>query len=158
MPQFATAHPVAHSAGQMFDLVADVERYPEFLPLCERLVVRDRRERDGRTMLTADMTVGFRAVNETFTSRVLLDPEERRIGATYIDGPFRHLDNQWRFEPTGPRSCDVHFTIDYEFRSRMLATLMGTQFDRAFRRFTAAFETRADQLYGVSGTAAPASA
>ena len=134
----------------MFDLVADVERYPEFVPLCERLVVRERRERDGREVLTADMSVGFKAVHETFTSRVLLDPEALAIRASYIDGPFKHLDNRWSFEPIDDRRCNVHFAIDYEFRSRMLAMLMGSQFDRAFRKFTSAFEARADTLYGRS--------
>ena len=152
MPKFEAVHPVSHSADKMFDLVADVERYPEFVPLCERLVIRDRREKDGREVLTADMAVGFKAVHETFTSRVLLDRENLTIRATYIDGPFRHLDNVWRFEPTAPDRSDVHFAIDYEFKSRMLAMLMGSQFDRAFRRFTAAFEARADALYGSSAS------
>ena len=133
----------------MFDLVADVERYPEFVPLCERLVVRDRRERDGRELLTAEMAVGFKAIHETFVSRVLLDRAQCTIQSTYVDGPFRSMDNRWHFEAAGPDACDVHFSIEYEFRSRMLAALMGTQFDRAFRRFTAAFEARADRLYGV---------
>ena len=150
MPRFETAHPVRHSAENMFALVADVERYPEFVPLCEGLTIRDRREKDGRTLLTADMSVGFKAVHETFTSRVMLDRENLAIQASYVDGPFRHLDNVWRFEPTGPESSIVHFAIDYEFRSRMLSMLMGSQFDRAFRRFTAAFEARADALYGAS--------
>ena len=150
MPHFSTVKPVGHSATNMYDLVADVERYPEFVPLCERLVVRDRREKDGREVLTADMSVGFKAVHETFTSRVLLDREALSIRASYIDGPFKHLDNRWSFEPLGPNSCNVHFSIDYEFRSRMLAMLMGSQFDRAFRKFTTAFEQRADALYGRS--------
>ena len=158
MPSFATDHRVGHSAERMFDLVADVERYPEFVPLCERLTVRDRRERDGRTILTADMAVGFKAVHETFTSRVLLDREALSIRASYIDGPFRALDNRWRFEPEGPDACTVHFAIDYEFRSRMLAALMGSQFDRAFRRFTTAFEQRADALYGRTADTASTSA
>ena len=158
MPSFKTVHPVSHSAERMFDLVADVERYPEFVPLCERLVIRDRRERDGRTVLTADMTVGFKAINETFTSRVLLDRDALEIRASYIDGPFKLLDNRWRFEPTGPASCNVHFAIDYEFRSRMLAALMGSQFDRAYRKFTGAFEARADDIYGRSGATASSSA
>lgn len=134
----------------MFDLVADVERYPEFVPLCERLVVRERRERDGRELLTAEMAVGFKAINETFVSRVMLDRAALEIRSTYIDGPFRSMDNRWRFEPLGSEACNVHFSIDYEFRSRMLAAVMGSQFDRAFRRFTAAFEARADRLYGVA--------
>ena len=158
MPRFDTSRQVRHSADDMFALVADVERYPEFVPLCERLVVRERRERDGREMLVADMSVGFKAVHETFTSRVLLDRENRTIRATYVDGPFRHLDNVWRFEPKGERLCDVYFSIDYEFKSRMLAMLMGSQFDRAFRKFTSAFEARADALYGHSEDTAARSA
>ena len=150
MPKFEAVRPVRHPAGKMFDLVADVERYPEFVPLCERLVIRERHEKEGREMLTADMAVGFKAVHETFTSRVMLDRPNLAIQATYVDGPFRHLDNRWRFEPTGESTSNVHFAIDYEFRSRMLAMLMGSQFDRAFRRFTAAFEARADALYGAS--------
>ena len=138
----------------MFDLVADVERYPEFLPLCEGLVVRDRRERDGRTVLTADMSVGFKAVHESFTSRVILDREARTIRAAYVDGPFRSLDNRWEFVPLDQERCEVRFAIDYEFRSRMLAALMGSQFDRAFRRFSAAFEERADAIYGRSNATA----
>ena len=150
MPQFEATRPVDHSAAKMFALVADVERYPEFVPLCEGLTIRDRREKDGREVLTADMSVGFKAIHETFTSRVILDAENLAIRASYIDGPFKRLDNQWRFEPLGPDRSNVHFAIDYEFRSRMLAMLMGSQFDRAFRRFTAAFEARADALYGSS--------
>ena len=142
----------------MFDLVADVERYPEFVPLCEGLIVRDRRERDGRTMLTADMSVGFKAVRETFTSRVLLDRDDLTIRATYVDGPFKSLDNRWTFRPVAADQCEVGFAIDYEFRSRMLAALMGSQFDRAFRHFATAFEQRADRLYGRSNSAASANA
>ena len=142
----------------MFALVADVERYPEFVPLCEALTVRDRRSRDGREVLTADMSVGFKAVRESFTSRVILDREARTIRAVYVDGPFKSLDNQWTFVPLGPNRCEVRFAIDYEFRSRVLATLMGSQFDRAFRKFAAAFEERADRIYGHSSEAASANA
>ena len=157
MPSFSTTQRVNHTADQMFDLVADVERYPEFVPLCERLVIRERREKDGREMLTATMAVGFKAIHESFTSRVLLDCENRTIRATYVDGPFKSLDNIWRFEPVGDGQCDVHFSIDYEFKSRMLAMVMGSQFDRAFRKFTTAFEQRADQLYGRSNATASTS-
>lgn len=131
----------------MFDLVADVERYPEFLPLCERLEIRSRRERDGKTVLIADMAVGYKAIKQNFTSQVLLDPERLLIDVKYLDGPFRRLDNRWRFEPAGPQACIVHFDIDYEFSSRSLGLLMGVMFDRAFRRFTTAFEERARTVY-----------
>jgi coenzyme Q-binding protein COQ10 len=148
MPKFETTRRVRHSPDQMFSLVADVERYPEFLPLCEGLTVRSRRERDGATLLVADMTVGYKAIRETFVTQVLLKPEERRIEVQYVEGPFRHLENRWRFLPA-PDGCDVVFFIEYEFRSRMLGALMGTMFERAFRMFAEAFEKRADAIYGI---------
>ena len=147
MPQFETRRPVPHTPEQMYDLVADVERYPEFLPLCEALTVRSRKERDGKELLVADMTVGYKAIRETFTTQVLLNRAERAIDVKYIDGPFRYLDNRWRFEATENGST-VHFFIDYEFKSRILGALMGSMFDRAFRMFTEAFEKRASAIYG----------
>ncbi|RFZ86580.1 type II toxin-antitoxin system RatA family toxin [Shinella sp. WSJ-2] len=147
MPQFETRRPVPHSPDEMYALVADVERYPEFLPLCEALSVRSRKERDGKELLVADMTVGYKAIRETFTTQVLLNGAERAIDVKYIDGPFRYLDNRWRFEPLPDGGCSVHFFIDYEFKSRILGALMGSMFDRAFRMFTEAFEKRADAIY-----------
>ena len=149
MPHFETNHVVKHSADQMFDLVADVERYPEFLPLCEALTVRSRKERDGKLLLLADMTVGYKAIRETFTTQVLLNKAERAIDVKYIDGPFKYLDNRWRFEPAGEGQSVVHFYIDYEFKSRILGALMGSMFDRAFRMFSDAFEKRADSIYAI---------
>ncbi len=147
MPHFKTTRIVDHTAREMFDLVADVEAYPEFLPMCEALNVRSRRERDGKTLLLADMTVGYKAVHETFTSQVLLKPEENAIDVSYVDGPFRYLDNRWLFEDRGDGKSAVHFSIDYEFKSRILGAVMGSVFDRAFRAFAEAFERRADRLY-----------
>ena len=149
MPHFETNHVVKHTADQMFDLVADVEHYPEFLPLCEALTVRTRKERDGKVLLLADMTVGYKAIRETFTTQVLLNKAERAIDVKYIDGPFKYLDNRWRFEPAGEGQSIVHFYIDYEFKSRILGALMGSMFDRAFRMFSDAFEKRADSIYTV---------
>jgi len=131
----------------MFDLVADVERYPEFLPLCEALAVRSRKERDGKILLIADMTVGYKAIRETFTTQVLLNKAERAIDVKYIDGPFKYLDNRWRFTPAENGGSVIDFFIDYEFKSRILGALMGSMFDRAFRMFTDAFETRANKIY-----------
>lgn len=148
MPKFETSRPVVHSPRQMFDLVADVESYPEFLPLCEALSVRSRRERDGKTLLVADMTVGYKAIRETFASQVLLKPDDLVIEVKYIDGPFRYLDNKWSFRLRDDGGCDVVFFIDYEFRNRILGALMGSMFDRAFRMFAEAFEKRADGIYG----------
>jgi len=110
--------------------------------------VRSRKERDGKELLIADMTVGYKAIRETFTTQVLLNRAERAIDVKYIDGPFRYLDNRWRFEATPDGGCSVHFFIDYEFKSRILGALMGSMFDRAFRMFTDAFEKRAAAIYG----------
>jgi coenzyme Q-binding protein COQ10 len=147
MPKFEATRRVAHAPDEMFALVADIEKYPLFLPLCESLVVRSRRERDGRTLLVADMSIGYKAIRETFTTQVLLKPDEKAIDVKYIDGPFRYLDNRWRFEPLPEGGSSVHFFIDYEFKSRILGALMGSMFDRAFRMFTDAFEKRAAAIY-----------
>jgi len=151
MKTFQTTRQVPHSADDMFALVADVERYPEFLPLCERLVLRDRRPTDHGEVLVADMTVAYRFLRESFVTRVQLQPEARRIFVQYVDGPFSHLDNRWTFTPVGQRSCDIHFNLTYEFRSRALQMLMGQMFDKAFRKFVTAFEQRADEVYGKAG-------
>jgi len=148
MPKVETIRRTAYTADQMFALVADIEKYPEFLPLCEALAVRSRRERDGRTMLVADMTVGYKAIRETFSTQVLLKPDEKAIEVKYLEGPFKYLTNTWAFTPADPAGCDVHFYIEYEFKSRMLGALVGAMFDRAFRMFTDAFEKRAAVVYG----------
>jgi coenzyme Q-binding protein COQ10 len=152
MPKFETTRHVRHTPQNMFSLVADVEKYPEFLPLCEALKVTSRRERDGKTVLIADMTVGYKTIRETFTSQVLLDPDALRIEVQYLNGPFRYLNNVWVFAPiTG--GCDVGFAIDYEFKSRVLGMVMGSMFDLAFRRFSQAFEERADMVFGPGSSA-----
>jgi coenzyme Q-binding protein COQ10 len=149
VPRFSSKRRVAHRADQMFDLVADVERYPEFVPLCKALKVRQRRQNpDGTETIVADMTVSFKLVRETFASEVTLDRAGRKINVRYLRGPFSSLENRWTFEPKGEQDCDVGFFIAYEFKSRMLAMLMGTMFDAAFARFSAAFEKRADVVYG----------
>ncbi|MEE4013641.1 type II toxin-antitoxin system RatA family toxin [Roseibium sp. FZY0029] len=150
MPSFSSDHKVNHKAEEMFRLVADVERYPEFVPLCQDLQVRGRKELDGgRTVLVADMTVAYKLFKETFTSRVELRPQERTILVEYLDGPFKHLENRWTFEEAGEGACTVGFYISYEFRSKTLGSLMGVMFERAFRKFSSAFEARADQVYGT---------
>jgi len=151
MPQFETRRPVPHTPEQMFDLVADIERYPQFLPLCEGLIVRSRKERDGKVLLVADMTIGYKAIRETFTTQVLLNRATLTIDVKYIDGPFRYLDNRWRFEAAGEGGCDVHFFIDYEFKSKLLGSIMGAMFERAFRMFAEAFEARAVKIYSPDG-------
>jgi coenzyme Q-binding protein COQ10 len=148
MPQFSTKRRVRHAATEMFDLVADVERYPEFVPLCRSLKVRQRRSApEGVEVLVADMTAAYKLISETFTSRATLDRPNLRILVEYLDGPFSRLENHWTFRPAVEGSCDVEFFISYEFKSRMLAMLMGSMFDLAFRRFAVAFERRADVVY-----------
>jgi coenzyme Q-binding protein COQ10 len=153
MPQFETTRIVGHTPQNMFALVADVEKYPEFLPLCEALKINSRREKDGKTLLVADMTVGYKAIRETFTSQVLIDPSLLRIEVQYLNGPFRYLNNVWTFQAQ-PVGCAVGFFIDYEFKSRMLGMVMGSMFDVAFRKFAQAFEERADGIYGADLPAA----
>ena len=148
MPQFSTKRRVHHAATDMFDLVADVDKYPQFVPLCSALTVKSRAEKDGKTILVADMTVAYKIIRETFTSRVTLDRQGLKIMVEYLNGPFKRMQNRWTFYPVEAKVCDVEFFIDYEFRSRTLAVLMGAMFDAAFRRFAVAFEQRADEIYG----------
>jgi coenzyme Q-binding protein COQ10 len=149
MPQFSTKRHVQHSASDMFDLVADVEHYPQFVPLCQALRVRRRTtEPDGSVVIVADMTVAYKFIREAFTSRVTLDRKNLEILVEYLEGPFQKMNNRWAFQPDEKDDCDVTFSIAYEFRSRTLGMLMGAMFDTAFRRFASAFERRADQVYG----------
>jgi len=147
MPSFRTTRRVPYTADEMFDLVADVEKYPLFLPLCEALRIRRREERDQRPVFVADMTIAYKIIRETFTSRVTLDREARAILVEYLDGPFSHLQNRWTFQPT-ESGCEIGFFIDWELRSRTLGMLVGSVFDRVFRRYAEAFEQRADVVYG----------
>jgi coenzyme Q-binding protein COQ10 len=134
----------------MFDLVADVDRYPEFVPMCERLTVKRRAEGgEGTQILVADMAVAYGPVRQSFTSQVTLDRPRLAILVEYLDGPFSQLENRWRFKPDGDTACTVEFFISYEFRSKTLGLLMGAVFDKAFRHFAEAFEGRADKVYGT---------
>ncbi|WP_375465129.1 type II toxin-antitoxin system RatA family toxin [uncultured Methylobacterium sp.] len=159
MPSFRITRAVRHAPQQMYDLVADVERYPEFLPLCESLRVIRRQpdlgagRGEGAEVLVAEMGVGYKAIRERFTTRVSLDRAALTIVAEYIDGPFRHLENRWAFKPGRDGGCEVDFFITYEFKSFALGLLMGKMFDRAFRKFTDAFEARADRVYGTERSA-----
>jgi coenzyme Q-binding protein COQ10 len=157
MPSFRTTHRVPFTARQMFDLVADLESYPSFLPLCEALLIRHRDQREGNTVLLADMTVGYLSIRETFTSRVELDPAGLTVLASAVPqgrGPFQRLDNRWGFRPAAG-GCDVDFFISYTFKSLMLQALVGSLFDRVFRRYTRAFEERAHRVYASAGPAPP---
>jgi coenzyme Q-binding protein COQ10 len=140
---------VPYSAAEMFAVIANVERYPEFLPLCESLIVRSREVRGAETVLVATMSVGYGVIRESFTSRVTLRPDKGEIAVAYLDGPFHHLDNRWRLRDLS-QGCEIHFFIDYAFASRALALIMGAVFDRAVRKYTDAFEQRARAIYGAS--------
>lgn len=159
MPSFRNTRRVRYAPAEMFALVADVERYPEFLPLCEGLKVRRRAQSgEGVETLVADMSVGYRAIRETFTSRVTLDPPRLKILVEYVDGPFRHLENRWTFRHDDADGCIVEFFISYEFKSFALGMLMGAVFDKAFAKFSDAFVERANVVYGRDRSRTPASA
>jgi coenzyme Q-binding protein COQ10 len=152
MHVYEIKHPVAHSADDMFRLVADVESYPKFLPLCEALKLKRRERRDGKEVLIATMVVGYKLIRESFTTEVVLDAEGRSIVVHYLDGPFSYLENRWSFRPLTSKACEIDFYIAYSFRSRLLERLMGGLFDKAVRRYTTAFEERADAIYGEATT------
>lgn len=138
-----------YSAEQMFDLVADVKSYREFLPW----VIATRVRSDNETEMLADMVVGFKSIRETFTSRVL-KKRPLEIAVHYVDGPLSDLDNVWTFRAIDEKSCEIDFAVDFEFKNRVFQALAGQYFDRAFRKMVAAFEARAGELYGNSNSSA----
>lgn len=138
-----------YSAEQMFDLVADVGRYREFLPW----VIATRVRSDSDTEMLADMVVGFKSIRETFTSKVLKE-RPREIAVKYVDGPLSDLHNVWTFSVVDEHTCDIHFAVDFEFKNRVFQAIAGQYFDRAFRKMVAAFETRAGELYGSNNSSA----
>ncbi len=146
MPRHHEKRPVPYSCEQMFALVADVERYPEFLPWCVATRIRSREANS----FTADVIAAFATLREKYTSRVILDPAAKTIVIDYLDGPFEHLTNRWHFiaRETG---CEVDFDIDFRFRSKTLETLISGVFTRAVKKMTASFEERAHALYAIQG-------
>jgi coenzyme Q-binding protein COQ10 len=151
MTAFRTTRRVRHAAQDMFDLVADVEAYPKFVPLCRDLRVMRRSEtQDGKQVVVAEMEVGYKAIRESFTSKVTLDRAKLEIFVEYVDGPFKQMENRWSFVSAGEDACTVEFAISYEFKSRAFAMLVGGIFDAAFRKFAEAFETRANVVYGAA--------
>lgn len=145
MPKHQETRHLPYTCEQMFDLVADVKRYPEFLPWVSAMRVR----RDGDTETLADMIVGFKGLRETFTSRVDKKRPER-ISVDYVDGPLKYLRNDWVFRPEAD-GCAVDFTVDFAFKNRVFEMLAGQVFGQALRRMIGAFETRAATLYGAGG-------
>ncbi|MEQ8806889.1 MAG: type II toxin-antitoxin system RatA family toxin [Rhodospirillales bacterium] len=149
MPTHAEIRRLPYRADQMFDLVADVGRYPEFLPWCQATRIRERSD----TLLVADMVIGFKIFRERFTSRVTLDWEARRIDVAYSDGPFKYLKNHWIFAPAeNGQGCDIDFYVDFEFRSKLLQSAISVVFNEAVTKMVNAFESRADDLYGGAPT------
>ena len=153
MPGIRETRRLPYSAEQMFDLVADVARYGEFLPW----VVGVRVKSDSETEMVADLLVGFKALREKFTSKVIKD-RARSIEVIYLDGPMKDLDNRWTFTPTADGGCEIHFDVTFTFRNRIFEAIAGQYFDRAFRKMVAAFETRAEELYGSSSSSATSAA
>lgn len=149
MPTHAEKRLLPYRADQLFELVADIERYPEFLPWCRAARVR-RREGDA---IVADLVIGWRMIRERFTSRVVLS-RPTRIDVSYHEGPFRYLNNHWIFEPQPGQSCVIDFYVDFEFHSKVLQKLIGVLFNEAVRRMVHAFESRAEQLYGARARSA----
>ncbi len=139
------------SAAQMYDLVADVSRYPEFLPWTAAARIRSTEEVGDHTVMMADLVISFKVFRERFGSKVVLYPDEKRIETSYIEGPFRHMESEWRFGdvPHGPGTgCEVHFNVDFEFRNRLLQGAAGLFFNEAMQRVVRAFERRANDLHG----------
>jgi coenzyme Q-binding protein COQ10 len=151
MPTYSEQRTLPYTAEQLFALVADVERYPEFLPWCLDARIYERRP----DRITAELAIGFRLLRERFISRVVLDPP-RRIDVTYEQGPFEYLNSYWVFTPVAG-GCRVDFFVDFEFRSRLLQKVMGVVFGEAVRRMVGAFEKRAHNLYGAAPRRKPAS-
>ena len=147
MTTHAETRVMPYSARQMYDLIADIERYPEFLPWCAAVRERARRMEGEVETVDAEMIVSFKVFREKFGSRVILHPAENRINVSYIDGPFKYLENRWTFTQLPDGKCEVDFFVDFEFRSRTLQTLIGLVFNEAMRQIVRAFERRAAALY-----------
>jgi len=151
MPIHKEKRVLPYNPSQLYELVIDIERYPEFLPWCQGARIRTRQE----DLIVADLIIGFRMFRERFTSRVKPDPAAQRIDVTYAEGPFKYLENHWVFEDH-PQGCQIDFYVDFEFRSKLLQKLIESLFHEAVRRMVHAFETRANHLYGAPD-AAPSS-
>lgn len=151
MPSFTTTRKVAHKPSDMFALVADVERYPDFVSMCSDLRIRRKMASgEGVISLLAEMSIGYKFISESFSCRVTLDRPRLKIIVEYIDGPFRFLENRWTFSDDGSGACNVGFYINYEFKNRAFAMLAGAVFESVFRKMAESFEKRADEIYEVA--------
>lgn len=153
MPTHSETRHLPYSAQQMYDLVADVGRYPEFLPWCAAARIRrEVAQADASTLLEADLVISFKVFREKFGSRVVLWPEARKIDTEYLDGPFKYMKSNWGFADTPTGGCDVSFFVDFEFKNAILQKIIGVVFNEAMHRIVRAFETRAAALYGTTGS------
>lgn len=149
MPTHSETRPLPHSAQQMYDLVADVARYPEFLPWCAAARVRSVTPDGDSQVMQADLVISFKVFRERFGSRVVLWPEAQKIDTEYLDGPFKQMKSTWAFTPRDDGGCHVHFFVDFEFRNAILQKIIGLVFNEAMQRIVRAFEQRAVALYGT---------
>ncbi|MEO0859016.1 MAG: type II toxin-antitoxin system RatA family toxin [Pseudomonadota bacterium] len=147
MPRHTESRDLPYSPEQMYALVADVANYPKFLPWTAAARIRSRNGGPEGEVMLADLVISFKVFRESFGSRVTLWPQARRIETEYLDGPFRHLQSEWRFEPQDGGGCRVHFWVDFEFRNPIIARVAGAVFNEAMQRVVAAFEKRAQKLY-----------
>lgn len=155
MPQHKQERQVPFTPAQMFALVADIENYPAFLPWCAGARIRSREAGEGETeILLADLIIAYKMFRGTYTSRVTLDPTNMRIDVAHARGPFRRLENQWRFSAAGEDGCLINFYIDFEFSSKIIQKMMDAVFMEAMQRIIQAFEERAAALYGAPANTA----
>jgi coenzyme Q-binding protein COQ10 len=147
MPTHSETKALPYTAQQMYDLVADVGKYPEFLPWTAAARIRSNEDRGDHRVMDADLIISFKVFRERFTSRVVLWAEAKKIDTEYLDGPFKHMKSDWHFEDT-PTGCDVHFHVDFEFKNAILQKIIGVVFNEAMHRVVRAFEDRANALYG----------
>lgn len=150
MPTHQETKHLPYTARQMYDLVADVESYPQFLPWNAAARIRSREDRSDHTLMLADLVISFKVFREKFGSRVVLYPEDMRIDTEYLDGPFRYMKSWWKFRDHSEGGCEVEFFVDFEFRNMLLQRAIGIVFNEAMHRIVRAFEDRAKALYGVA--------
>jgi len=147
LPKQSDQRNLPYSAQQMFELAADVAKYPEFLPWCSGMRIRSRTQVEDTEVMLADLIISFKVFREKFGSKVILKPNEMRIDTSYLDGPFKYLESYWQFTPVSDSECTVEFYVDFEFKSRVLQAAIGVVFDQAMQKIIRAFEERAADLY-----------
>lgn len=148
MPTHSEMRHMPYTAQQMYDLVANVAKYPEFLPWCAAARIRSRTPDGASEVMLADLVISFKVFRERFGSRVVLHAQDKKIDTEYLDGPFKFMKSNWAFEDAGDGGCEVRFHVDFEFKNAILQGIIGVVFNEAMQRVVRAFETRANDLYG----------